>query len=87
MQAIASGMITHQDAMEDAARLYWWDIHREDDADADMEAARARIARSRAIAECVQHQRDFYSLQGIAASEADMLAVATEIVDDAFSQF
>jgi hypothetical protein len=53
MQAIASGMITHQDAMEDAARLYRWDIHLDDETTED----------------------------------ADMVAVATEIVDDAFSQF
>jgi len=87
MQAIASGMITHQEAMEEGARLYWWDIHREDDTDADMEAARTRIARSRAIRECMQHQRDFYALQGVPVTEADMLATATEIVDDMFSQF
>lgn len=87
IQAIAAGWMTHEQAMDDMARLYYWDIHREDDADADMQAARQRIARSRAIAECVQHQRDFYSLQGVAVSEADMLDTATEIVDDSFGKF
>jgi hypothetical protein len=77
MQAIADDMISHEDAMVDIARDY-------DFRDSDSDAAAQRIARSRARSEIIQHQRDFYALQGKQVSEARMAEVADEIVADMF---